>query len=170
MRRFFLDFFDFPIVFTQCEKIFTVFVEPLRSHCFHDQNDLYRVLSRRLSFSTYKLRTSLIRPTRGYLHLRRFFLEFFDFPIVFYQCENFLTVFVEPLRSHCFFISKWFTSCFITAVYFPNVFLPLLAATGAASVPHMRRVFLEFFDLFHVNDADRFFFHGFCRAVAFSTF
>ena len=51
-RRFFLEFFDFPIVFYQCEKFLTVFVEPLRSHCFLSVNDLHRALSRRLSFST----------------------------------------------------------------------------------------------------------------------
>ena len=132
-----------------------VFVEPLRSHCFHDQNDLYRVLSRRLSFSTYKLRTRLIRrtrgylhssfstyklrtrlicPTRGYLHRRRFFLEFFDFPIVFYQCEKLFTVFVEPLRSHCFFISKWFTSCFITAAVIFNRFFSTIGDDGIRQV------------------------------------
>ena len=55
-------------------------------------------------------------------------------------------------------------------MYFPNVLLPLLATTGAASIAHMRRVFLEFFDFLYVNDDDRKIFHGFCRAVAFSTF
>ena len=45
-RRVFLEFFDFPIVFYQCEKFLTVFVEPLRSHCFLSVNDLHRVLHR----------------------------------------------------------------------------------------------------------------------------
>ena len=45
LRRFFLECFDFTIVcFYQREKCFTVFVEPLRSHCFLSVHDYCMVI------------------------------------------------------------------------------------------------------------------------------
>ena len=37
-------------------------------------------------------------------------------------------------------------------MYFPNVLLPLLAATEAARCPHMRRFSLQFCDFLHQNE------------------
>ena len=68
--------------------MFTVFVESVSPLCIFLYNALLPLLAATGSASVAQL--------------RRFFLEFFDFPIVFYQCENFFTVFVEPLRSLLF--------------------------------------------------------------------
>ena len=80
--------------------------------------------------------------------LRRFFLEFFEKVYCFYQ-------WLKTFHGFCRLRES--------AVYFPNVLLPLLATTGSARWPQMRTFFLEFFAFMYCFWYTLKQFHGFCR-------